>query len=210
MKLPTVADVVCSCTANIDTPPTEWGDAWAKIRGGIGDALAAGFLGALAFRRAMSRALLELSTISGRDSLSAHSHLEYISLPDDTFAHRLDSSTLRNYDPPSPTMQIKDVLAQAANWLHKAGLANARYDAEVLLAHLLGTTPPVLRRIGATTLVAEQLVGLQKLLVRRARHEPLQYMLGEAEFCGLRFLVGPGVFIPRPETELLVRRALAV
>jgi release factor glutamine methyltransferase len=48
------------------------------------------------------------------------------------------------------------------------------------------------------------------LLDRRARHEPLQYLLGEAEFCGLTLTVGPGVFIPRPETEELVDRAAAL
>ena len=48
------------------------------------------------------------------------------------------------------------------------------------------------------------------LVARRARQEPVQYLLGEVEFCGLRLEVGPGVFIPRPETEGLVDRALAL
>jgi release factor glutamine methyltransferase len=135
------------------------------------------------------------------------SQLHSVTLP---FTPQLDSSTWRNYDPAAATMRIIDVLAQAANWLHTVGLANARYDAEVLLAHLLGTTRPVLLQIAAASLSAEHLEALRMLLIRRARHEPLQYILGEAEFCGLPFLVKPGVFIPRPETELLARRALAV
>jgi release factor glutamine methyltransferase len=48
----------------------------------------------------------------------------------------------------------------------------------------------------------------QSLFARRARHEPLQYILGTQEFCGHAFAVGPGALIPRPETELLVQEAI--
>ena len=54
----------------------------------------------------------------------------------------------------------------------------------------------------------EKLGGLQEAIGRLARGEPLQYVLGFEEFCGRRFRVGPGVLIPRPETEELVRVAL--
>ena len=50
----------------------------------------------------------------------------------------------------------------------------------------------------------------EALVARRTRHEPIQYLLGEVEFCGLALGLGPGVFIPRPETEGLVERALAL
>lgn len=46
---------------------------------------------------------------------------------------------------------------------------------------------------------------LEQLALRLERHEPVQYVLGEADFCGRRFCVGPGVLIPRPETEELCR-----
>jgi release factor glutamine methyltransferase len=52
-------------------------------------------------------------------------------------------------------------------------------------------------------------VGARDLLVRRAAHEPVAYILGFREFMGRPFEVGPGVLIPRPETELLVERAAA-
>lgn len=51
---------------------------------------------------------------------------------------------------------------------------------------------------------------LAALVERRTRGEPLPHILGWVEFCGLRFAVGPGVFIPRPRTELLVRQAVAL
>ena len=51
---------------------------------------------------------------------------------------------------------------------------------------------------------------LQQALSRLAKGEPIQYVLGYAEFCGLRFAVRPGVLIPRPETEDIVRRAVTL
>jgi release factor glutamine methyltransferase len=58
-------------------------------------------------------------------------------------------------------------------------------------------------------LTANQVTRYHALLARRARHEPIQYILGEQEFYGLRFEVSPAVLIPRPETEHLVEAALA-
>lgn len=101
------------------------------------------------------------------------------------------------------------LLRAAVARLAAAGLATARQDAELLLARALGISrlalqvepgrpvPPPARRV------------FEALLERRLGHEPLQYLLGEAELGGLTLAVGPGVFIPRPETEVLVRCALA-
>ncbi|MCX5642977.1 MAG: peptide chain release factor N(5)-glutamine methyltransferase [Candidatus Omnitrophica bacterium] len=79
-----------------------------------------------------------------------------------------------------------------------------RLCAEIILAHLLN-----LRRIDLYLYpekeVAEQKkVLFKRLLARRIQGEPLQYLTGEVTFCGLVFRIKPGVFIPRPETELLV------
>nr|WP_236657261.1 peptide chain release factor N(5)-glutamine methyltransferase [Acidisarcina polymorpha] len=58
------------------------------------------------------------------------------------------------------------------------------------------------------TLTEEQIRQYERLVARRKRSEPIQYILGEREFYGLRFVVTPDVLIPRPETELLVEAAL--
>ena len=109
---------------------------------------------------------------------------------------------------PGPT--VAQALRAAGARLAAAGLATARQDAEVLLARALGTT-----RLGLVTNGQAPVTGpggamFEALVARRLRHEPVQYLLGEAEFGGLILELGPGVFIPRPETEALVDRALAL
>jgi release factor glutamine methyltransferase len=101
------------------------------------------------------------------------------------------------------------VLRDAVARLGAAGIATARQDAEILLAHVLGTSRLALHTVPARVMAGADLGRLEGLLARRARHEPLQYLLGTEEFAGLHLTVGPGVFIPRPETEILVERAVA-
>jgi len=87
----------------------------------------------------------------------------------------------------------------------KLGNDDARFDALCLAEKAFGLNRTDLR------LHADQLVDPIEYFVlmdRRASGEPLQYILGEWEFYGLRFAVGPGVLIPRPETEMLVEFAL--
>ncbi|HEV8674291.1 MAG TPA: peptide chain release factor N(5)-glutamine methyltransferase [Methylomirabilota bacterium] len=107
------------------------------------------------------------------------------------------------------TARIGPVLREAAARLRSAGIATARQDAELLLARVLETTRLALHLEPTRQLPAEALAGLEALIARRASHEPLQYLLGAEDFGGVRLAVGPGVFIPRPETELLVERAVA-
>jgi len=102
------------------------------------------------------------------------------------------------------------LLRTAIGRLRRAGLATARQDAERLLAESLGTTRLGLYLEPDRVVPPDALDEFRRLLDRRARHEPLQYLVGWEEFRGLRLRVGPGVFIPRPETELLVERALAL
>ena len=102
------------------------------------------------------------------------------------------------------------VLRAVGDRLAAAGLATARQDAEVLLARALGTTRLGLHTNGEAPVSGPGGAVFEALVARRARHEPVQYLLGEAEFCGLVLALGPGVFIPRPETEALVDRALAL
>ncbi|MBI4012094.1 MAG: peptide chain release factor N(5)-glutamine methyltransferase [Candidatus Rokubacteria bacterium] len=105
--------------------------------------------------------------------------------------------------------RVGAVLREAAGRLRDAGIATARQDAELLLARVLDATRLALHLAPAREVEPAALARFERLLARRAGHEPLQYVLGEDEFLGLRIEVGPGVFIPRPETELLVERALA-
>jgi release factor glutamine methyltransferase len=100
----------------------------------------------------------------------------------------------------------------------KEQLAAAGYpevDAEHLLAHVLGisrmelhnpvTVENAINAIGDTTIIEET---FWKLLDRRCSHEPLQYLTGVAYFRYLELQVGPGVLVPRPESELLVEAVL--
>lgn len=94
--------------------------------------------------------------------------------------------------------------------LAATGLPTARQDAELLLARVLGTTRLELYTTRATVVPDAARMWMEALVARRLRHEPVQYLLGETEFCGLRVALGPGVFIPRPETEALAERALGL
>jgi release factor glutamine methyltransferase len=105
---------------------------------------------------------------------------------------------------------VASVLHAAAQRLDAAGIATARQDADALLARALGTTRLGLYTTGRAPVPADALAAFDGLVARRARHEPLQYLLGGTDFCGLALSVGPGVFIPRPETEELADRALAL
>ena len=87
--------------------------------------------------------------------------------------------------------------------------ATALSDAAMLLTHLLGIDRAGLIAHPERRLDREQLAAYQRLVERRLRFQPMQYILGEQEFFGLRLAVSPAVLIPRPETELLVEAVLA-
>lgn len=91
--------------------------------------------------------------------------------------------------------------------LAAAGVPSAAYDAAELLAHVLQTRAALLPM--AADLDTAQAAAYEEVLVRRETREPLQHILGVAYFDGLEIAVGPGVFTPRPETELLVEYAAA-
>ncbi len=104
---------------------------------------------------------------------------------------------------------VGGVLREAGHRLREAGIATARQDAELLLAGVLDTPRLALYLEPERGIEPAAVARFEALVARRAGHEPLQYLLGVEDFRGLRIAVGPGVFIPRPETELLVERALA-
>jgi release factor glutamine methyltransferase len=109
----------------------------------------------------------------------------------------------------SAAITVGQLLHEAARTLDESGSDTPRLDAEVLLGHVLGVDR-------ATLLAApEALVGegaaqtFRRLVERRTKGEPVSYIRGLKEFYGLAFAVDPRALIPRPETELLVDRALA-
>src|SRR5208282_670074 len=99
---------------------------------------------------------------------------------------------------------ILEVINKTTPYFEKQGIESPRLTIELLLAHLLKKKRMQLylefeRDLDETTLEA-----LRGMVKRRVAGEPLQYITGEAEFCGLRLMVDKRVLIPRPETELLV------
>jgi release factor glutamine methyltransferase len=83
-------------------------------------------------------------------------------------------------------------------------------DAELLLVHILGTSRARLRSHPEEAASAAQSKRYTELIERRATGEPLAYVIGRRDFWSLRLTVTPAVLVPRPETELLVERALAL
>jgi release factor glutamine methyltransferase len=103
---------------------------------------------------------------------------------------------------------VRSLLLWAREWLLKKGVENPRLDAELLLAKALGCDRVRLYIDNDKPLLPEELARFKPLLQRRGTREPVAYILGVKEFYGRPFAVGPGVFIPRPETELLVQLTL--
>jgi release factor glutamine methyltransferase len=97
-------------------------------------------------------------------------------------------------------------IRHAQEILQKAGVEHAGREAEEVIAHVLNTDRTAIYR-DKPIIKDEEELKINELIQRRSLREPLQYLLGYAEFCGLRIKVGPGVLIPRPETELLVEEA---
>lgn len=88
------------------------------------------------------------------------------------------------------------------------GLTMARRDAELLLMHAIHRDRAYLLTHPEAQVTSEQAAVYEEWLARRERHEPIQYIIGEQEFFGLKLRVTPDVLIPRPETEHLVEAAL--
>lgn len=97
-----------------------------------------------------------------------------------------------------------DVLRRASGYLAKAGSPTARLDAELLVGQALGLSRLELYLQFERPLAETELAEARALIRRRAGGEPVAYLVGHKEFCGLEFEVSRGVLIPRPETELLV------
>jgi release factor glutamine methyltransferase len=105
---------------------------------------------------------------------------------------------------------IGTALAAAIARLAAAGVVEARANAEVLLAHVLGTTRTGLVLAAGRALEDAAAARYDELVARAAAREPVHYLVGEREFWSIPLVVDPRVLIPRPVTELLVETALRV
>ena len=102
--------------------------------------------------------------------------------------------------------RLRHAMAAATTDLEQAGIDSARTDAELLAAHVLGVERG---RLSFADVPEEFFDRYSDAVSTRVRRVPLQHITGMAPFGPLRLEVGPGVFIPRPETEALLEWALA-
>ena len=101
-------------------------------------------------------------------------------------------------------LTVLEIIKRTTEFLATKGVASPRLNAELLLGHVIGRRRMQLYLEFERPLTAAELDQLRPLVRRRGQQEPLQYVLGEAEFRGLRLKVDRRALIPRPETELLV------
>jgi len=109
----------------------------------------------------------------------------------------------------SQVWTVGRLIPWAAEYLGGHGVDSPRLCGELLLSNVLGCTRLELYLRFEQPLSPEELAAFKAMILRRKGREPVDYILGSREFYGLEFLVGPGVLVPRPETEHLVEEALA-
>ncbi|MHB8155849.1 MAG: peptide chain release factor N(5)-glutamine methyltransferase [Desulfocucumaceae bacterium] len=107
-------------------------------------------------------------------------------------------------------MKISQWLNSAGKYLKERHSGAGRIDAEAILGHLTGRDRASQYRDGDVEISPSLQDTLWGLIERRAAGEPLAYITGKKEFFGLDFVVNPAVLIPRPETELLVEKAIEI
>lgn len=106
-------------------------------------------------------------------------------------------------------MTCRDALRTASGMLAKAGVPDPAVDAAFLLSHVTGVPHLVLRADGGRELTQEQTDAYRALIDRRCSREPLQYILGTAQFMGITLRAEEGALIPRNDTETLCEQAFA-
>lgn len=104
---------------------------------------------------------------------------------------------------------VVEVLKRTEGWLRERGVPTPRLDAEVLLGHVLGVERLQLYLMFDRPLTDDELERLRPLVRRRGQREPVAWIVGHKGFHALDLQVGPGVLVPRPDTETLVEAAAA-
>lgn len=105
-------------------------------------------------------------------------------------------------------MTIRQALSEGKERLERAGIEEAKLDAALLLSFLTGEERLRMQLDAGRELAPEVFAAYDAMLRRRQAREPLQYIVGEADFMGLTFAVRPGALIPRQDTEILCEQAL--
>jgi release factor glutamine methyltransferase len=106
-------------------------------------------------------------------------------------------------------MRVLAKIHSAKMRLQKAGIDDAERDAEMIVSSCLGMNRTFFYRDNPL-IPADIAAEIDAKVRRRVKREPLQYILGYVDFYGLKIKVGPGVLIPRPETELLAEEAIKI
>src|SRR4051794_12863731 len=104
---------------------------------------------------------------------------------------------------------VLEIIKRTTDFFAGKGIDSPRLNAELLIGHALGRKRMQLYLEFERPLAEAELETIRPLVRRRAQHEPLQYIVGETEFCGLKLKVDSRALIPRPETEQLVEKIVA-
>ena len=105
---------------------------------------------------------------------------------------------------------VAEKLNEAAALLRESGIVDSRREAASIVGAALGRDRTFLIAHPEYSLTASEIQKAEEFVMRRASREPLQYISGVQEFYGLEFEVTPDVLIPRPETEMVVERAIGI
>lgn len=109
-----------------------------------------------------------------------------------------------------PAQTVREILERGIRLLGENGIEDPQVDAELLIGHVLASSRGQVQAMAITgrELSVEDSVAISSALGRRAAREPLQHISGVAYFRALELRVGPGVFVPRPETEFVAGLAI--
>lgn len=107
-------------------------------------------------------------------------------------------------------MTLKELYLTGKQKIECAGIDNPGLEASLLISEVFGTDKIHIYTKAEAQVCSDRLKEFDEIVARRISGEPIAYILGDAEFYSRTFLVGPGVLIPRPETEILVEEALSV